>query len=75
MSVRTCEELWDAAKQLVQSEKCNYYTCSNQMSEHCYKTRCNHRKEDCSHSSHKIAFVFSRAQRVLINLLGVLKAH
>ena len=46
------------------------------MSEHCYKMRCNHRKEDCSqHSSHKIAFVFSRAQRVLINILGVLKAH
>lgn len=45
------EDLWREGTQmellkLVPSERCNYCTRSNRVSEHCYKVRCNHRKED-----------------------------
>lgn len=75
-SLRTCGgDLMELLK-LVPSEKCNYYTCSSQMSEHCYKMRCNHRKDDCSAALlPQNSLCVLGSPEVLINLLGVLTFH
>lgn len=68
------EDLWREGTRmellkLVPSERCNYCTCSNRMSEHCYKVRCNHRKEDCSTALlPQNSLCVRRIPTVLINL-------
>lgn len=46
------------------------------MSEHCYKMRCNHRREDLRAASlPQSSLCLLKSSMVLINLLGVLEPH